>query len=111
VLNKAQQRNFTFNFTPLVYFSLLPQDFLSVGSCTLAYQLKYSYKIKSEAITLEKYAANGRQTVVDYQYSETNVKHFKNGTWYIAAPALELRSNAGAANWHNTHAIYQVPFV
>jgi hypothetical protein len=43
---------------------------------------------------------------------------FTSSTWYIAcvlcqlaAPGLEWNSNPGAANWHNTHAIYQVPLV
>jgi hypothetical protein len=61
-----------------------------------------------------------------YQYSESNVMHvlfsllrFKGLYIFQAllahpqedAPGLEWNSNPGAANWQNTHAIYQVPFV
>jgi hypothetical protein len=31
--------------------------------------------------------------------------------YQMAAPGLKLHFNPGAANWHNTHSIYQFPLV
>jgi hypothetical protein len=57
----------------------------------------------------------------DDQYSEANVMHFLfnllriKGLYMfralLAHPQEALHFNPGAANWHNTHAIYQVPLV
>jgi hypothetical protein len=38
-------------------------------------------------------------------------KCYTNGTWYIAYVLCQLAAPAGAANWHNMHAIYLVPLV
>jgi hypothetical protein len=67
--------------------------------------------------------------IIVYQYSETNVMHFlfyllRSDSTCLEHYFLILKrrctkdctkirdnSNPGAANWHNKHAIYQVPFV
>jgi hypothetical protein len=77
--------------------------------------------------------------IIVYQYNETNVMHFlfnllrikdltcfkhylfilrrryTSGTWYVACVLCQLAAPGlkwnCAANWHNTHAIYQVPLV
>jgi hypothetical protein len=42
-------------------------------------------------------------TIVRHQYSNNNVTHFSF--------RHQFHFNSGAANWHNTHAVYQMPLV
>jgi hypothetical protein len=49
--------------------------------------------------------------IIVYQYRETNAMHLLFNLLIIKSPELEWNSSRGAANWHNTHAIFQVPFV
>jgi hypothetical protein len=48
--------------------------------------------------------------IIVYQYSETNVMHFLFNLLRIKGLYM-FHSNPGAANWHNTQAIYQMPCV
>jgi hypothetical protein len=64
--------------------------------------------------------------IIVYQYSETKAMHILFNLLRIkglymsrellaypqeAAAGLDFHSNPAAANWHNTHAIYQVQFM
>jgi hypothetical protein len=62
--------------------------------------------------------------IIVHQYSETNVMHFLfnllriNGLYMFRALLADSQEalhkfhfNPGAANWHNTHAVYKVPLV
>jgi hypothetical protein len=57
-------------------------SFIYSGTCSLHYNTHLMFR---------------SSCIIIYQYSETNVMHI-----------LFKSSNHGAANWHNTHAVYKV---